>query len=128
MFTSASTTTLHTGQMLLVYSTNTSSRSRLAIPTRHSRPLAIRTRHDYPITRHGPRTGECQQPNTSGKAWRVSTLTIHPRYAPGRAAMRTTRNDRRRIGDMMRAVWNGAVLAETPRTVRLEGNHYFPPE
>jgi len=29
---------------------------------------------------------------------------------------------------MMRAVWNGAVLAETPRTVRLEGNHYFPPE
>jgi uncharacterized protein (DUF427 family) len=29
---------------------------------------------------------------------------------------------------MMRAVWNGVVLAETPRTVRLEGNHYFPPE
>ncbi len=29
MFTCASTTTLHTGQMLLVYSTNTSSRSRL---------------------------------------------------------------------------------------------------
>lgn len=29
---------------------------------------------------------------------------------------------------MMRAVWNGVVLAETPRTVRVEGNHYFPPE
>ena len=29
---------------------------------------------------------------------------------------------------MIRAVWNGTVLAETPRTVRLEGNHYFPPE
>lgn len=29
---------------------------------------------------------------------------------------------------MIRATWNGAVLAETPRTVRLEGNHYFPPE
>lgn len=29
---------------------------------------------------------------------------------------------------MMRAVWNGVVLAEAPRTVRLEGNHYFPPE
>lgn len=29
---------------------------------------------------------------------------------------------------MMRAVWNGTVLAEAPRTVRLEGNHYFPPE
>lgn len=29
---------------------------------------------------------------------------------------------------MMRAVWNGAVLAEAPRTVRVEGNHYFPPD
>jgi uncharacterized protein (DUF427 family) len=25
------------------------------------------------------------------------------------------------------AVWNGAVLAEAPRTICLEGNHYFPP-
>jgi len=29
---------------------------------------------------------------------------------------------------MIRAVWNGAVLAETPDTVRVEGNDYFPPE
>lgn len=29
---------------------------------------------------------------------------------------------------MIRAVWNGTVIAETPRTVRVEGNHYFPPE
>lgn len=29
---------------------------------------------------------------------------------------------------MMRAVWNGVVLAEAPSTVRVEGNHYFPPE
>jgi uncharacterized protein (DUF427 family) len=29
---------------------------------------------------------------------------------------------------MIRAIWNGAVLAETPQTVRLEGNHYFPVE
>ncbi|BAV43139.1 DUF427 domain-containing protein [Mycobacterium ulcerans] len=29
---------------------------------------------------------------------------------------------------MIRAVWNGTVLAETPRTARVEGNHYFPPE
>lgn len=29
---------------------------------------------------------------------------------------------------MMRAIWNGVVLAETPRTVMVEGNHYFPPE
>jgi uncharacterized protein (DUF427 family) len=29
---------------------------------------------------------------------------------------------------MIRAVWDGTVLAEARRTVRLEGNHYFPPE
>lgn len=27
---------------------------------------------------------------------------------------------------MIRAVWNGVVLAEAARTVRLEGNDYFP--
>ena len=29
---------------------------------------------------------------------------------------------------MMRAVWNGVVLAEALQTVRVEGNHYFPSE
>ncbi len=29
---------------------------------------------------------------------------------------------------MIRAVWNGAVLAEAESTVQLEGNHYFPLE
>ncbi|MFJ5230889.1 DUF427 domain-containing protein [Kitasatospora sp. NPDC088391] len=29
---------------------------------------------------------------------------------------------------MVRAVWNGAVLAESADTVLVEGNHYFPPE
>jgi uncharacterized protein (DUF427 family) len=29
---------------------------------------------------------------------------------------------------MIRAVWNGTVVAEAPRTVRVEGNHYFPPD
>ena len=29
---------------------------------------------------------------------------------------------------MVRAVWNGAVLAESAGTVVVEGNHYFPPE
>jgi uncharacterized protein (DUF427 family) len=29
---------------------------------------------------------------------------------------------------MIRATWNGVVLADTPRTTRVEGNHYFPPE
>lgn len=29
-------------------------------------------------------------------------------------------------GSMMRATWNGAVLAESEDTVVVEGNHYFP--
>jgi uncharacterized protein (DUF427 family) len=29
---------------------------------------------------------------------------------------------------MARAVWNGAVLAESDHTVQVEGNEYFPPE
>ena len=29
---------------------------------------------------------------------------------------------------MPRATWNGAVLAESDRTVVVEGNHYFPPD
>ena len=28
----------------------------------------------------------------------------------------------------IRATWNGAVLAQSDRTVVVEGNHYFPPE
>ena len=28
----------------------------------------------------------------------------------------------------VRAVWNGAVLAESDHTVVVEGNHYFPPD
>lgn len=28
----------------------------------------------------------------------------------------------------MRAIWNGAVIAESDDTVVVEGNHYFPPE
>lgn len=29
---------------------------------------------------------------------------------------------------MIRAIWNGTVLAESPETVVVEGNHYFPPD
>lgn len=29
---------------------------------------------------------------------------------------------------MPKAMWNGAVLAESDATVKVEGNHYFPPE
>jgi uncharacterized protein (DUF427 family) len=28
----------------------------------------------------------------------------------------------------MKAMWNGAVLAESPKTEVVEGNHYFPPD
>jgi uncharacterized protein (DUF427 family) len=28
----------------------------------------------------------------------------------------------------MKAIWNGAVLADSERTVVVEGNHYFPPD
>jgi uncharacterized protein (DUF427 family) len=29
---------------------------------------------------------------------------------------------------MARASWNGAILAESDRTIVVEGNHYFPPD
>ena len=29
---------------------------------------------------------------------------------------------------MAKAVWRGVVLAESDKTIRVEGNHYFPPE
>jgi uncharacterized protein (DUF427 family) len=29
---------------------------------------------------------------------------------------------------MSKAIWNGAILAESDRTVVVEGNHYFPPD
>ena len=29
---------------------------------------------------------------------------------------------------MAKAVWNGKVLAESDDTIRIEGNHYFPPD
>jgi uncharacterized protein (DUF427 family) len=28
----------------------------------------------------------------------------------------------------MKAIWNGEVLAESPKTEVVEGNHYFPPD
>jgi uncharacterized protein (DUF427 family) len=29
---------------------------------------------------------------------------------------------------MVKAIWNGEVLAESEHTIVVEGNHYFPPE
>jgi uncharacterized protein (DUF427 family) len=31
-------------------------------------------------------------------------------------------------GDTVKATWNGETIAESNRTVLVEGNHYFPPE
>jgi uncharacterized protein (DUF427 family) len=28
--------------------------------------------------------------------------------------------------DLMKAIWNGAVIAQSDDTVVVEGNHYFP--
>lgn len=28
----------------------------------------------------------------------------------------------------MKAIWNGAVIAESDATIVIEGNHYFPPD
>ena len=28
----------------------------------------------------------------------------------------------------MKAIWKGAVLAESDETIVVEGNHYFPPD
>ena len=32
------------------------------------------------------------------------------------------------ISDMAKAVWNGAVIAESDDTIEVEGNQYFPPD
>ena len=29
---------------------------------------------------------------------------------------------------MVKAIWNGQILAESDNTILVEGNHYFPPE
>ena len=29
---------------------------------------------------------------------------------------------------MVKAIWNGAMLAESDQTIIVEGNHYFPPD
>ncbi|MGD2206003.1 MAG: DUF427 domain-containing protein [Anaerolineae bacterium] len=29
---------------------------------------------------------------------------------------------------MVRAIWNGAILAKSDQTIVVEGNHYFPPD
>jgi uncharacterized protein (DUF427 family) len=44
------------------------------------------------------------------------------------AATTPKRSADRAAGGPVRAIWNGAVLAESERTVLVERRHYFPPE
>lgn len=44
------------------------------------------------------------------------------------AALRNTKEMSSEEKTMPRAIWNGAVIAESDHTVELEGNHYFPPD
>lgn len=54
---------------------------------------------------------------TTGQSGRQgSNIWLHPN------SVETTKRH-----DMYRAIWNEAVLAESDHTVRVEGNHYFPP-
>ncbi len=39
---------------------------------------------------------------------------------------RTQLSENDRTGNTMKALWNGAVIAESDDTVVVEGNHYFP--
>jgi uncharacterized protein (DUF427 family) len=32
------------------------------------------------------------------------------------------------LEDIMKAIWENTILAESERTVVIEGNHYFPPD
>jgi uncharacterized protein (DUF427 family) len=36
-------------------------------------------------------------------------------------------NKFRGVNAVVKAIWNGAVLAESDQTIIVEGNHYFPP-
>jgi quinol monooxygenase YgiN len=38
------------------------------------------------------------------------------------------RHDHEHSGVRIRATWHGTVLADSDRTIIIEGNHYFPPE
>src|SRR5918997_844512 len=57
-----------------------------------------------------PRTGD-----TSARRTPVTLSDLLQRVLPGRPG-----------SGPVRAVWNGAVLAESDETIVLEGNHYFP--
>jgi uncharacterized protein (DUF427 family) len=41
---------------------------------------------------------------------------------------RAPRHDHEHPGVRVRATWRGTVLADSDRTIIVEGNHYFPPE
>jgi uncharacterized protein (DUF427 family) len=49
-----------------------------------------------------------------------------PGIGPVLPASGTENRDERSV--TVKAVWNGAVLAESDKTIVVEGNHYFPPD
>ena len=52
-------------------------------------------------------------------------MRLHPRQKraiPKRLAAKS----RKQKENVMRAMWNGQVIAESDATVVVEGNHYFP--
>src|SRR5262249_38173384 len=56
-------------------------------------------------------------------------LSRQPAQAAGRTEPATGTNEiRLPRRNPMKAMWNGAVLAESDQTVVVEGNHYFPPD
>jgi uncharacterized protein (DUF427 family) len=107
-------------------------RARLGVHTCPGGDRVLRSVAEQSDSTNGFRRGD---PIRSTRGWRHRTpfaARCWQRPAPGREVQRWPAGFpwRRRVWRliMLRAVWNGVVLAEAPRTVRIEGNHYFPPE
>jgi uncharacterized protein (DUF427 family) len=47
---------------------------------------------------------------------------------PERARTNSHRHYEAAEESIVKAIWNGAVLAESDKTIVVEGNHYFPPD
>src|SRR5688572_21583609 len=67
-----------------------------------------------------PAVGPPPEPESMRTRWRFSQLQSPSGVPPH------SRDEAE--GVMPKATWNGAVLAESDRTVVVEGNHYFPPD
>ena len=67
---------------------------------------------------HRPPVRSYRRPNDAGRTMSTISDAIR-RFVGGDAGTAT---------GPVQATWNGVVLAESDRTVVIEGNHYFPPE